>query len=198
MLVGYARVSTPEQDPGYQLLALKERGCQKVFTECCTARTAARPQLTAALDFLREGDTLVVWKFDRLARNLRNLIDLATDLEKRGCQLVSITEALDTTTPGGKLVFAVFGAMAEFETDLNRERTEESYRAAKAAGKRWGRPSPFHDPENVRIAQAMLRDPSIPRGTIAKRFGVSRTAIRYWFPGGDPDAYDGKQHRSAA
>ena len=198
MLVGYARVSTLEQDPGYQLLALEERGCRKVFTEHCTARRAARPQLTAALDFLREGDTLVVWKFDRLARNLRHLIDLATDLEKRGCQLVSITEAIDTTTPGGKLVFAVFGAMAEFEADLNRERTAESYRAARAAGKRWGRPSPFHDPENVRVAQAMLRDLSIPRAEIAKRFGVSRNVLYFWFPGGDPDAYDGKQHRSDA
>ena len=198
MFVGYARVSTPEQDPGYQLLALEERGCGKVYTDRCSARTAQRPQLRAALDFLRPGDALVVWKFDRLARNLRNLIDLAAALDERGCQLVSITEAIDTTTPGGKLVFAVFGAMAEFEADLNRERTEESYRAAKAAGKRWGRPSPFHDPQNVRIAQAMLRDPSIPRGEIAKRFGVSRNVIRRWFPGGDPDAYDGKQHRRAA
>ena len=195
MLVGYARVSTPEQDPGYQLLALEKHGCERVFTDSCGARTARRPQLRAALEFLRQGDALVVWKFDRLARNLGHLIRIGADLERRGCELVSLTEAIDTSTPGGKLVFAVFGAMAEFEADLVRERTEESYRAAKAAGRRWGRPSVFHDPENVRAAQAMLRDPSIPRGEIARRFGVSRNVIRRWFPGGDPDAYDGTEHR---
>ena len=198
MLVGYARVSTPERDPAYQLLALEQRGCGKVFTDRCGARARSRPQLKAALEFLREGDALVVWKFDRLARNLRHLIRIGADLDCRGCQLVSLTEAIDTTTPGGRLVFAVFGAMAEFEADLVRERTEESDRAAKAAGRRWGRPSVFHDPENARIAQAMLRDASIPRGEIAKRFGVSRNVIRRWFPGGDPDAFDGQEHRGRA
>ena len=198
MLVGYARVSTPDQDPGYQLLALEERGCVRVFTDRCSARTPRRPQLGAALDVLREGDALVVWKFDRLARNLRDLIDMGVGLEQRGCQLVSLTEAIDTSTPGGKVVFAVFGAMAEFEADLTRERTEESYRATKAAGRRWGRPSPFHDPENVRAAKAMLADPGIPVTAVARRFGVNRNVIYRWFPGGDPDAYDGKPHRRAA
>ena len=155
MLVGYARVSTPDQDPGYQLRALEERGCQRIFTDRGSGRITERPQLTAALEFIRDGDVLVVWKFDRLARNLRHLIELGVELERRGCQLVSLTEAIDTGSPGGKLVFAVFGAMAEFEADLNRERTQASARAHKAAGRRWGRPSPFHDPENVRIAKAM-------------------------------------------
>ena len=194
MLVGYARVSTAEQDPGYQLRALEERGCVRIFTDRCSGKLASRPQLGAALDFLREGDVLVVWKFDRLARNLRHLIDLGVALEKRGCQLVSLTEAIDTTTPGGRLVFAVFGAMAEFEADLNRERVEESYRAAKAAGRRWGRPSPFHNPENVRVAKAMLADRSISRAEVARRFGVSRNVLYRWFPGGDPDAYTGERH----
>ena len=192
---GYPRVSTLDQDPGYQLRALEQRGCERIFTDRCPGRVRSRPQLTAALDCLHAGDALVVWKFDRLARNLRNLIDLGTDLEKSGCQLVSLTEAIDTATPGGKLVFAVFGAMAEFEADLNRERTAES---CKAAGRRWGRRSVFHDPENVRIAQAMLADRKIPRKEIAKRFGVDSNVLYHWFPGGDPDAYDGKTHRRAA
>ena len=198
MLVGYARVSTPKQDPAYQLLALDKRGCEKVFTDRCGATAPRRPQLKATLDFLRGGDTLVVWKFDRLARSLRDLVRIGADLDQRGCQLVSLTEAIDTTSPGGRAFFNLFGVMAEFELDLIRERTEESYRAAKAAGRRWGRPSVFHDPDNVRIAQAMLRDRSIPRGEIAKHFGVSRGVIRRWFPDGDPDAFDGKQHRGRA
>ena len=195
MFVGYARVSTPDQDPGYQLRALQQRGCEKVFEDQCSGKAPSRPQLNAALDFLRPGDTLVVWKFDRLARSLRNLIDLAVEIDRRDCQLVSLTEAIDTTTAGGRLVFAVFGAMAEFEAGLASERTTESARAAKAAGKRWGRPSPFHDPENVRIAKAMLADRSIPRKEIARRFGVARNALYHWFPGGDPAAYTGEAHR---
>ena len=194
MLVGYARVSTADQDPGHQLRALEQRGCARIFTDRCPGKLANRPQLGAALDFLHEGDALVVWKFDRLAGNLLHLIDLGIALEKRGCQLVSLTEAIDTTTPGGDLVFAVFGAMADFIADLNRERVKESYRAAKAAGRRWGRPSPFHDPANVRVAKAMLADRSISRAEIARRFGVSRNVLYHWFPGGDPDAYTGERH----
>ena len=198
MLVGYARVSTVDQDPAYQLHALEERGCEKVFTDRCSGKQGVRPQLAAALDFLRPSDTLVVWKFDRLARNLRHLIELGLELDKRGCQLASLTEAIDTSTAGGKLVFAVFGAMAQFEADLNSERTREAYQAKRAAGVRWGRPSVFHDPENVRVAQAMLRDPALSRTEIARHFGVGRNVLYGWFPKGDPDAYDGRNHRRRA
>ena len=194
MLVGYARVSTGGQDPSYQVQALEGRGCERIFTERCSAREVKRPQLKATLDFLRKGDSMVVWKFDRLARSVTHLISLGRELERRECQLVSLTEGIDTTTPGGRLVFTMFGALAEFEEALNRERTAESYRAAKATGKRWGRPSPFHDPENVRVARAMLADRSVPRSEIAKRFGVNRNVIYRWFPGGDPDAFTGQQH----
>ncbi len=147
---------------------------------------------------MREGDTLAVWKLDRLARNLRHLIDLGLDLQRRGCQLVSLTEAIDTGSTGGKLVFAVFGAMAEFEADLNRERTMEARRAAKAAGRPWGRPSPFHDPENVRAAQAMLADPDVSVAEVARHFATTRNVIYRWFPGGDPQAFDGRDHRRAS
>ncbi len=142
MLVGYARVSTPDQDPGYQLRALEERGCEKVFTDRGSGRITERPQLTAALEFIRAGDALVVWKFDRLARNLRHLIELGVELERRGCQLVSLTEAIDTGSPGGKLVFAVFGAMAEFEADLNRERTSAWAPRRSTAGSPAATPTP--------------------------------------------------------
>ncbi|MDE0626283.1 MAG: recombinase family protein [Bryobacterales bacterium] len=195
MLVGYARVSTADQDPAYQLRALQERGCEKVFTDRCTGRRAERPELAAALEFLRPGDTLAVWKFDRLARDLRHLIELGLELDRRGCQLASLTEAIDTATPGGRLVFSVFGAMAQFEADLNSERTREAYRIKRAAGVRWGRRSPFHDPENVRMAQALLRDPALTVTAVAKRFGTSRNVIYAWFPGGDPDAYNGTCNR---
>ena len=198
MLVGYARVSTRGQDPFYQILALEQRGCGRIFTERASARDQKRPQLQAAREFLRKGDSLVVWKFNRLARSVTHLISLGRELESRECQLVSLTEGIDTTTPGGRLVFTVFGALAEFEADLNRERTQESYRAAKAAGKTWGRPSPFRDPENVRAAQALLADPSITKREVARRFGVSITTIYRWFPRGDPEAYTRVQLRRAA
>ncbi len=195
MLVGYARVSTVDQDPAYQLEALRSHGCDRIFTDHCTGRKANRPHLLAALDFLRPADSLVVWKFDRLARDLPHLIQIGVQLDQRSCQLVSLTEAINTATPGGKLIFSVFAAMAQFESDLNSERTREAVRVKRAAGVRWGRSSPFHDPEKVRLAQAMLADRSISRTDIARHFGVGRNVIYAWFPGGNPDAYDGRDHR---
>ena len=191
MTVGYARVSTEGQDPGYQTLALEARGCEKIFTDRCSGRRESRPQLDAALDFLRTNDTLVVWKFDRLARSLKHLIALAGELEHRECQLVSLTEAIDTNSAGGRLVFLIFGAMAQFEVDLDRERTVEARRAARAAGRRLGRPSAFHDETNVRAAQALLADPGISKAEVARRFQVSRNTLYRWFPGGMPGAFIG-------
>ncbi len=192
MLVGYARVSTVDQEPEYQVRALEQRGCSRIFTDRGSGRAKSRPQLDAALDFLRRGDTLAVWKFDRLARSLRHLIDLAGELERRQCELVSLTEAIDTGSPGGRLVFAVFGAMAEFEADLARERTREAHKAARAAGKRWGRPSVFHDRKTVQVAQALLRDPTVSRAEVARRVGCAPATLRRWFPRGDPAAFSGR------
>ena len=138
----------------------------------------------------------MVWKFDRLARSLRHLIRLGRELGERGCQLVSLTEGIDTTTPGCRLVYAVFGALAEFETDLVRERTKAAHGAARAAGRTWGRPSPFHDPENVRVAKAMLADPALTLADVARHFGVRPKTVRRWFPRGDPDAFTGFQQRA--
>ncbi len=115
MLVGYARVSTREQNQALQLDALRAAGCERVYTEKASGAQRERPELTAALDYAREGDTLVVWKLDRLARSIRQLIETVEDLEQRKIGLRSLTEAIDTTTPGGRLVFHVFAALAEFE-----------------------------------------------------------------------------------
>jgi DNA invertase Pin-like site-specific DNA recombinase len=122
-LLGYARVSTTDQQPGLQVDALERAGCYRVFTETASGARADRPVLAQVLDQLRPGDTLIVWKLDRLGRSLRHLVDVVTGLADRGVGFRSLQESIDTTTPGGKLVFHVFAALAEFERDLIRERT---------------------------------------------------------------------------
>src|SRR5436853_1979141 len=135
-LIGYARVSTSSQDTGLQLDALKEAGCRRVFEETASGGNKARPHLRDALDFLRPGDTLVVWKLDRLARSLIQLIETIDELHKRECGFRSLTEAIDTTTAGGRLIFHIFGALAEFERSIIRERTKAGLDAARARGRR--------------------------------------------------------------
>ncbi|MEO1420042.1 MAG: recombinase family protein [Pseudomonadota bacterium] len=139
MLIGYARVSTVDQNPQAQLDALREAGCHELFEEKASGSKAERPQLAAALRHARKGDTLVVWKLDRLARSMRQLLDITHQLEEREIGLRSITEAIDTTTPGGMLVFHIFGAMAEFERSLIVERTHAGLSAARAMGRTGGR-----------------------------------------------------------
>ncbi|MCB0018538.1 MAG: recombinase family protein, partial [Anaerolineales bacterium] len=135
MLIGYARVSTQDQKPELQLDALKAAGCEKVFVEKASGAQRERPELKAALDYMRDGDTLVVWKLDRLARSMKQLIETVEGLEEVGVGFRSLTEAIDTTTAGGKLVFHVFGALAEFERSIIRERTRAGLDAAKARGR---------------------------------------------------------------
>src|SRR5262245_35282166 len=121
--VGYARVSTGDQDVALQLDALKKAGCKRVFQDRASGAKTERPGLTEALAYLREGDVLIVWKLDRLGRSLPHLIETVMGLEQRGIGLRSLTEQIDTTTPGGRLIFHVFGALGQFERDLIRERT---------------------------------------------------------------------------
>ncbi len=189
MLVGYARVSTVDQDPEYQIRALEERGCERIYADRCSGRSDCRPQFRAALDFLREGDSLVVWRLDRLGRSVRRLINLAGALEERNCQLVSLTEQLDTDTPGGRVIFHVFAALAAFEADVNSERTRESYKAARANGRHWGRGSQFHDPQRVQVAKALLADPALSKAEVARQLGITKTTLYRWFPGGDPERF---------
>ena len=142
MLVGYARVSTQEQDLALQLDALKGAGCEKVFEEKASGAQRERPTLKAALEYMREGDTLVVWKLDRLARSLKQLIETVEAFGERGLGLRSLTEAIDTTTAGGKLVFHIFAALAEFERGVIRERTMAGLQAARVRAARVAGPLP--------------------------------------------------------
>jgi DNA invertase Pin-like site-specific DNA recombinase len=137
--VGYARVSTVDQDPTLQLDALAAAGCAKVFEDCASGARADRAGLRSALEYVRDGDVLIVWKLDRLGRSLPHLIETVTSLATRGVGFRSITEAIDTTTPGGRLVFHLFGALGEFERDLIRERTRAGLAAAVARGRKGGR-----------------------------------------------------------
>src|SRR5689334_11715700 len=136
MLIGYSRISTTDQTLNLQLDALKQAGCGKVFTDTISGAKAERPGLGEALEYVRAGDTLVVWRLDRLGRSLKDLIATITGLHEQGIGFKSLTESIDTTTPGGKLVFHVFGALAEFERDLIRERTQAGLMAARARGRK--------------------------------------------------------------
>jgi DNA invertase Pin-like site-specific DNA recombinase len=155
-LLGYARVSTTDQQPQLQVDALQRAGCYRVFVETASGARSDRPALAQLLDQLRPGDTLVVWKLDRLGRSLRHLVDTITGLADRGIGLRSLQEAIDTTTPGGKLVFHVFAALAEFERDLIRERTTAGLVAARDRGgdrRGPGRESRLHLPAPHRRQQ---------------------------------------------
>jgi len=165
--IGYARVSTVEQDTALQLDALIVAGCVKVFEDHASGARADRAGLRQALDYVRDGDVLIVWKLDRLGRSLRHLIEIVAMLEKRGVGFRSITEAIDTTTPGGRLVFHLFGALGQFERDLIQERTRAGLAAAAARGRKGGR-KPVVVPEKLERA----------RGMVAKGLTVREAAVR--------------------
>src|SRR5271168_4830578 len=160
MLLGYARVSTVDQNLALQRDALTEAGCAKIFTEQMSGAVTDRPALHDALEFARSGDTLIVWKLDRLARSMKQLIETVETLRIRGIGFRSLTEALDTTTAQGRLVFHMFGALAEFERSLIRERTQAGLAAARRAGRTGGRPPKLTD-DDIEAAKAMLANPDI-------------------------------------
>ncbi len=138
-LVGYARVSTADQDTALQTDALRSAGCERVFEDTASGAKSDRPGLAAALAYLREGDVLAVWRLDRLGRSLPHLIETVGALDARGVGFLSLTESIDTTTSGGRLIFHVFGALGQFERDLIRERTKAGLSAAAARGRKGGR-----------------------------------------------------------
>lgn len=185
MLIGYARVSTHDQTPDLQLDALKAAGCERIFVEQASGAQRDRPQLRAALDYMRDGaeDVLVVWRMDRLARSLGQLIQTVEDLERRGIGFRSLTEAIDTTSAGGRLIFHVFGAMSEFERGVIRERTRAGLAAARARGRIGGRPRALDETDLV-AARAMMRDPTISVEVIARRLGVAASTLYRHLPGG--------------
>ena len=180
-LVGYARVSTSDQTLDPQHDALLAAGCYRVFADVASGALAARPELDRALDHLRTGDVLVVWRLDRLGRSLRHLIDVVTALDARGIGFRSLTEHIDTTTAGGRLVFHLFGALAEFERDLIRDRTLAGLAAAKSRGRTGGRP-PVMTPTKLAAAQQMHASGQHSIAATAA-LDVSRTSVYRHLPG---------------
>ncbi len=174
--IGYARVSTHEQDEALQLDALQKAGADRIFVDRVSGSVQDRPGLTSALDCARHGDSLLVWRLDRLGRSLRHLIDVVRDLQGRGVALVSLTEQIDTSTPGGRLIFHVFGALAEFERDLIRERTLAGLAAARARGRTGGRPTVWTE-DKISTARAMRASGDYDVTSIAKVLGVSRASV---------------------
>lgn len=174
--IGYARVSTDDQVLDLQLDALKRAGCDTVYQEKMSGKSANRPELEHCLKALRQGDTLVVWRLDRLGRSLQDLVRIVTELEGRGVAFESLSERIDTGSASGKLQFHVFAAMAEFERNLIRERTNAGLSAARARGRVGGRPAKLTE-KQIREIKLLLADPGAVVTDIAKRYGVSRTTL---------------------
>lgn len=174
--IGYARVSTHEQDLNLQLDELKKNSCEVIYEEKVSSTSLARPELANCLKALREGDTLVVWRLDRLGRSLKDLVEIINDLEKRGVYFQSLTESIETSTAAGKLMFHVFSSLAEFERSLIRERTLAGLAAARARGRVGGRKPVLNDKQK-REVRALLKDKEIPIASIMKRYKVSRATI---------------------
>lgn len=184
--IGYARVSTDDQNLDLQRDALRQAGCLTIYEEAASGKSADRPELEQCRKALRAGDTLVVWRLDRLGRSLPDLVQIVAELEQQGVAFESLTEKIETSSAAGKLVFHVFAALAEFERGLIRERTHAGLAAARARGRKGGR-KPALTPQQVREIKALLRDPSIPVASIADRYGVSRATI-YKHAGADVPA----------
>jgi DNA invertase Pin-like site-specific DNA recombinase len=180
-LIGYARVSTKGQNLDRQIAALQAAGCERIFSDKKSGKNAEREELQKALDYLRPNDTLIVPSLDRLGRSIQDLITIVATLRKDGIGFRSLHEALDTTTPGGRLVFHVFAALAEFIRELIVQGTHEGIAAARARGQRLGRP-PAMTEEQIRHARSMLTDPDASISSIAKLLGVSRTTIYKYVP----------------
>lgn len=176
MKVGYARVSKQDQRLESQRELLEADDCRRVFEEKVTSRQENRPQLKAAMDYCREEDVLVVARLDRLGRSLRELIDLVGELEVRGIGFRSLKESLDTTTPGGRLVFHVFGALAEFEREIIRERTMAGLESARARGKHGGRPRAL-DENKAKLARRLKAEGEHSVEEICEMLGVGRSTL---------------------
>ncbi len=177
MKIGYIRVSKQEQNEALQRDALKEAGCEKYFSDKITGSTFERKGLEELLAFVRAGDTVVVWKLDRLGRSLKDLIETLNLLKDRGNDFVSLTEKIDTTTPGGKLIFHLMGALAEFERDLIRERTNAGLAAARVRGRVGGRPRRLATNGKVALARRLFADPNHSVPEICSTLGISRSTL---------------------
>jgi len=180
MLIGYARVSTQDQNLDLQTDALIKAGCEKVFEDKLSGSRAERPGFAKALEMLRGGDTLVVWKLDRLGRSVKNLIDLVGQLHDKGVQLKSLTDNIDTGTPSGRFFFHVMASLAEMERELAIERTRAGLEVARQLGRRGGRKRQMTDSKIV-SARKLLAN-GVPPHDVAKNLGVSVPTLYRWIP----------------
>ena len=181
MKIGYARVSTKDQKLDLQIDALERAGCEKIFFDTVSGAKQMRPGLDEALSFIRSGDVLIVWKLDRLGRSLKHLITTVNELSEREIGFESIEEKLDTTSAGGKLLFHIFGALAEFERELIRERTNAGLKAARARGRRGGKPKALSE-EDQKMVKKLMDDKTIPIKDILEKFEISRSTLYKYFP----------------
>jgi DNA invertase Pin-like site-specific DNA recombinase len=178
MLIGYARVSTQDQTLDLQTDALTQADCEKIFTDTMSGAKAERPGLQEAMHHLRAGDTLVVWRLDRLGRTLKQLIVTITDLSEQDIGFKSLQENIDTTTSGGKLIFHIFGALAEFEREVIKERTNAGLQAARARGRFGGRPkTQALDPKKMALAKQLHDDRSRPVQEICDTLQISKSTL---------------------
>ena len=176
MKIGYARVSTLDQNPNLQEDALRAAGCEKIFIDKVSGSVAARPNLNKAKEVLRPGDTLVVWRLDRLGRSLKDLIEWSRWLEENGVALQSLHEVIDTSTPTGKLTFHLFGALAEFERNLVQERTQAGLKAARARGRIGGRPKAL-DHDKRQLAIKLYNEGKTPINKICAMMNISKPTL---------------------
>lgn len=177
MKIGYIRVSKHEQNEALQRDALKEVECEKYYHDRITGAKFERKGLEELLAFVRPGDTVIVWKLDRLGRSLKDLIEILNLLKDRAVDFVSITEKIDTTTPGGKLIFHLMGSLAEFERDLIRERTNAGLAAARARGRIGGRPRKLSTDGKVALALRLVEDHKHSVDDICSTLGISRSTL---------------------
>lgn len=182
MLIGYMRVSTTEQSLDLQRDALKQAGCERLYEEVASGAMKDRPGLGRALDQVRHGDTIVVWKLDRIGRSLAHVVQLVSELRDRGVGLKVLTGDIDTTSTTGRLVFGIFATLAEFERDLIRERTMAGLEAARARGRSGGRPRTM-TPAKVRAAMAMMADRNNAARDVAEQLGVSLSTLYSYVDG---------------
>jgi DNA invertase Pin-like site-specific DNA recombinase len=178
--IGYARVSTRDQNLGLQIDALKKAGCDKIYEDTISGTKSHRPGLDKALDTLRDGDTLVVWKLDRLGRSVKDLLDFAGGLNNRGVGFVSLTDAIDTTTASGRFFFNVMASLAQMERELMVERTQAGLLAAREQGRVGGRKRIMTEAK-IRSARKLLKQGTPPR-EVATSLGVSVPTLYRWVP----------------
>ena len=181
MKIGYARVSTKDQKLDLQTDDLEKAGCEKIFTDVASGAKSQRPGLEEVLNFVRKGDVIVVWKLDRLGRSLKHLITTVNELSEKEVGFESLEEKLDTTSASGKLLFHIFGALAEFERELIRERTNAGLKAARARGRNGGRPKSLSK-EDEQMVKMLMDDKTIPIKDICERFQISKSTLYKYFP----------------